>query len=38
MNALTLWLIRRTCVRCGKFTTRRHYHPACERALLGSDA
>ncbi len=38
IRALTLWLIRHTCLLCGKMTTRHNWHPACERSVCGADA
>jgi hypothetical protein len=38
IRTLTLWLIRRTCLGCGKMTARRTWHAACERSFCGADA
>lgn len=37
IRALTLWLIRRTCLGCGKMTTRNHWHPNCKQEICGAD-
>jgi hypothetical protein len=38
IRGLTLWLIRRTCLGCGKATARTNWHTACERSFCGADS
>lgn len=37
IRALTLWLIRHTCLDCGKMTARRNWHAECEQSFYGAN-